>query len=65
VKDITLKELIKRAERIRDTARAEGNLQLSNKIHFLLFLVTKAKDNAPAKPGHPPTAYDRLMQLVN
>jgi len=54
---MTTKNLIRKARRVRDINRAQGNLSLSNRIHFLLFLVTKAGDKNPA-------TFDKLEQLL-
>jgi hypothetical protein len=39
--------LIKKARRVRDTARALGNLQKSNRINSLVYLVNQAGDRNP------------------
>lgn len=45
------KKLIKRAIEVRDAARAAGNLERSNAINRILYLVTKAGDHSPASLG--------------
>ena len=43
-----MRTVIKKARSVQEAARAAGDLQTSNRIHFLVYLLEKAHDNNPA-----------------